>query len=112
MKQNLWNYDRLLRKSSSVLEAIAKIFIRSIRMAEAKGKIHWDGQTRSSSLRFSYGFFEFETEQMAIEAQKIADGLRLDRNYTFSAILVSNYDQSVSQIVRKVVDKEDLHLSL
>lgn len=42
---------------------------------------------------FSYGFFEFENEQMAQEAVKQTDGYRLDKNHTFSVNLMSDFDR-------------------
>jgi hypothetical protein len=44
-------------------------------------------------LSISYGFFEFENEQMAQEAVKQTDGYRLDKNHTFSVSLMSDFDR-------------------
>jgi hypothetical protein len=44
-------------------------------------------------LLISYGFFEFENEQMAQEAVKQTDGYRLDKNHTFSVSLMSEFDR-------------------
>ncbi len=41
----------------------------------------------------SYGFFEFQNEQMALEAVKQTDGYRLDKNHTFSVTLMSDFDR-------------------
>jgi translation initiation factor 3 subunit B len=41
----------------------------------------------------SYGFFEFQNEQMASEAVKQTDGYRLDKNHTFSVNLMSDFDR-------------------
>ncbi len=41
----------------------------------------------------SYGFFEFENEQIAQEAVKQTDGYRLDRNHTFAVSLMSDFDR-------------------
>ncbi len=40
-----------------------------------------------------YGFFEFQNEQMALEAVKQTDGYRLDKNHTFSVTLMSDFDR-------------------
>jgi translation initiation factor 3 subunit B len=40
-----------------------------------------------------YGFFEFQNEQMALEAVKLTDGYRLDKNHTFSVNLMSDFDR-------------------
>lgn len=41
----------------------------------------------------SYGFFEFQNEQMALEAVKQTDGYRLDKNHTFSVNLMSDFEK-------------------
>ncbi len=44
-------------------------------------------------IGISYGFFEFQNEQMALEAVKQTDGYRLDKNHTFSVTLMSDFDR-------------------
>jgi len=56
----------------------------------------------------SYGFFEFQNEQMALEAVKQTDGYRLDKNHTFSVTLMSDFDRY--EISRKKNNIKHNHL--
>ncbi|CAF2492557.1 unnamed protein product [Rotaria sp. Silwood2] len=54
-----------------------------------------------------YGFFEFQNEQMAVEAVKQTDGYRLDKNHTFSVNLMSEFDR-LTQVPPEPVDTGNL----
>ena len=63
--------------------------------AKPKGTFN-DRDARATVVTFallSYGFFEFQNEQMALEAVKQTDGYRLDKNHTFSVNLMSDVDR-------------------
>lgn len=63
---------------------------------KAKPKGTFNGRDAHTTVAFallSYGFFEFQNEQMALEAVKQTDGYRLDKNHTFSVNLMSDVDR-------------------
>ena len=65
-------------------------------MKKAKPKGTFDHRHARATVTFallSYGFFEFQNEQMALEAVKQTDGYRLDKNHTFSVNLMSDVDR-------------------
>ena len=67
--------------------------IHWIMKAKQKGKRQVILSINLIVLLISYGFFEFENEQMAQEAVKQTDGYRLDKNHTFSVSLMSEFDR-------------------
>lgn len=67
--------------------------IHWMRKAKPKGKRKGMLVMEIIAVLISYGFFEFENEQMAQEAVKQTDGYRLDKNHTFSVSLMGDFDR-------------------
>jgi hypothetical protein len=68
--------------------------IHWMKKAKQKGDFLFTKQTHVLFISLnSYAFFEFDNEQMAVEAVKQTDGYRLDKNHTFSVNLMSEFDR-------------------